>query len=158
VKTKILFICLGNICRSPAAEAVMQSLIDKNNLNLKFELDSCGTSSYHQGEKADSRMIHAARKRGLKVISISRGFLKSDFKQFDHLIVMDDSNYENIMVLDTDNEYSSKVHKMTDFCSPKYQSYTNVPDPYYGGENGFEEVLDLLEDSCQNLLGNLNNL
>lgn len=158
MKTKILFICLGNICRSPAAEAVMQDLINRKNLNAKYELDSCGTSSYHQGESSDPRMLKAASKRGINITSVSRGFNKSDFKRFDQLIVMDDSNLENIQALDTYNEYSSKIHKMTDFCSLNYKDYSYVPDPYYGGEKGFEEVLDLLENSCQGLLESLENL
>lgn len=155
MKTKVVFICLGNICRSPAAQAVFQSMVNRRDLNSQIEVDSCGTSGYHEGEKADARMIKAAKSRGIEVTSLSRKFQKSDFRKFDYLIVMDDANLENIKALDLSNEYTAKIHKMTDFCSSKFNEYNKVPDPYYGGENGFELVLDLLEDSCEKLLNDI---
>jgi protein-tyrosine phosphatase len=152
-KQKILFVCLGNICRSPAAEAVMQKLIDDQGLNL--EVDSAGTSGYHAGEKADERMIEHALKRGIDVTSRSRQFIAEDFRKFDYIIVMDDSNYRNVALLDPNGEYMHKVSKMTDYCTNSFGDYDHVPDPYYGAKDGFELVLDLLENSCFNFTQHL---
>lgn len=150
---KILFVCLGNICRSAAAEAVMQKLIDDKALDI--QVDSAGTSGYHVGEKADERMREQASKRGLEITSIARQFEAKDFRTFDHIIVMDDSNYHNVLLLDPKGEYLHKVSKMTDYCSERYKDFDHVPDPYYGGKDGFELVLDLLQDSCFNFINHL---
>lgn len=147
---KILFVCLGNICRSPAAEGVMQHAVDKRGLRNKIILDSAGTSAAHSGERADSRMRFHAEKRGVQLLSVSRQFLKEDFLKFDYIIVMDRSNYKNVLNLDFENKYENKVKMMTDFCSDDLFDY--VPDPYYGGENGFELVLDIVVDACNGLL------
>lgn len=154
-KTKVLFICLGNICRSPAAEAVFQNIVDSENRTHQFSIDSAGTSAYHAGEKADSRMREEARNRNIDIASISRQFTSSDFDRFDQIVVMDDSNYENIALQDTRGEYASKISKMTDYCSKKYSDFDKVPDPYYGGIEGFNLVLDLLDDACQGFLQRL---
>ena len=154
--TRVLFVCLGNICRSPAAESVFLDMVAKRGMEEKFEVDSAGTSGYHAGERADARMIEQAVKRGLDVPSVSRQFTKSDFKKFDKIIVMDDSNYQNVLKLDPSGEYSSKVAKLTDFASEKYQNFNHVPDPYFGGDEGFELVLDLLQDCCAELLESFN--
>jgi protein-tyrosine phosphatase len=144
---KVLFICLGNICRSPAAEGVLKHLAKQK--KLVIEVDSCGTSALHSGEKADARMREAALKRGIDLTSLSRQFVLSDFEQFDYLLTMDDSNYESILALDHKHQYDKKIFKMSDFLnSPKFRSLDKIPDPYYGQEDGFELVLDLLEDSC----------
>lgn len=150
--TKVLFVCLGNICRSPAAEAVFLEMIKQRGLEDQFEVDSAGTSAYHAGENADSRMIEQAKKRGIHVPSISRQFIKEDFNRFDHIIVMDDSNYQNVMKLDPKGEFSSKVSKMTDFTGDKFSGFNYIPDPYFGGQDGFDMVLDLLDDCCSNFL------
>jgi protein-tyrosine phosphatase len=150
--TKVLFICLGNICRSPAAHGVFQKLIDKRELSDFIEVDSCGTSGHHAGERADQRMIQTAFNRDIVVNSISRKFEKSDFRSFDYLIAMDESNLENILELDVNNEFTQKVTLLTDYCKGIYESATKVPDPYYGDDKGFETVLDLLENGCQNLM------
>ncbi|NDW08739.1 low molecular weight protein-tyrosine-phosphatase [Dysgonomonas sp. 520] len=149
-KHKILFVCLGNICRSPAAEGIMKYLIEKNNLNDKIEIDSAGTSGYHNGELPDSRMRKHGSKRGYKFDSLSRKFTAKDFDDFDMIIAMDDSNYHNILRLAPDLESEKKVFRMVDF-SMKYQ-HDHIPDPYYSGADGFELVLDLLEDACNGLM------
>lgn len=153
--TRVLFVCLGNICRSPAAEAVFLDILDREGLAEGFEVDSAGTSGYHAGGPADSRMIEHAKKRSIHVPSISRQFVKSDFKRFDRIIVMDDSNYQNVMKLDPTGEHSSKVSKLTDFASDHFSGFNHVPDPYYGGSDGFELVLDLLQNCCANLVDSL---
>ena len=150
---KLLFVCLGNICRSPAAEAVMKSLIEKSPFQGKIEVDSCGTSAHHEGEMADSRMRSHARKRGYNLESIARGFCDKDFSDYDFILTMDDSNYRNIISLDQSGSYKTKVFPMTQFC--KEIKVKEVPDPYYGGPEGFEHVLDILEDACGNFLNTM---
>lgn len=144
---KVLFICLGNICRSPAAHGILEHIAGS-----ELEVESAGTSAYHAGEKADARMRKAASERGISLNSISRGFKIKDFEHYDLIITMDDSNYFNITNLDYQNEFKSKIFKMTSFLSEKYSDVKEIPDPYYGGSQGFEFVLDLLEDACKNLL------
>jgi protein-tyrosine phosphatase len=146
----LLFVCLGNICRSPAAEAAMISILVKEGLEGKITVDSAGTSAYHAGEKADRRMREHGQKRGLNLASRSRQFISEDFENFDLIIVMDNSNYNNVMSLDINNKYGDKVVKMTDYCSEHVEK--EVPDPYYDGETGFEKVLDMVENGCENLL------
>jgi protein-tyrosine phosphatase len=148
---KILFICMGNICRSPSAEAVMQALV-KHQVMMEKEIicDSAGTLDYHRGKPADARMQKHARLRGYELNSISRPFENDDFELFDWIITMDEDNYQQIKWFDQSNNYTDKIRRMTDFCSSSQVS--EVPDPYYGGDQGFENVLDLLEDACQGLL------
>ncbi len=150
MKTKVLFVCLGNICRSPAAEAVLRKIILNDNREEEFIIDSAGTSGFHEGETADNRMIDTGKKKGLHLTSISRQFIKSDFSKFDFIVVMDDSNLENIQKLDSAKEYSHKILKMTEYASGKFKDFTKVPDPYYGGQDGFDLVFDLLDNCCQN--------
>ncbi|MFB6320234.1 low molecular weight protein-tyrosine-phosphatase [Saccharicrinis sp. FJH54] len=146
----ILFVCLGNICRSPSAEAVFKNIIQKERLDQHFFVDSAGTMAYHAGETADARMQGHAIKRGYNLTSISRRIEQEDFKTFDLIVAMDNTNYNDLMRIAPDREAELKIVKMTDF-SREY-NYTEVPDPYYGGAGGFELVLDLLEDSCTGLL------
>jgi protein-tyrosine phosphatase len=152
IKKKILFICMGNICRSPAAEGVMRSMIEEKNLSESIHIDSAGTLDYHTGECADSRMVSHAAERGYDLTPHrARQFNpRKDFEEYDYIITMDNSNYSDIVKLDPKNKYRHKIHKITSF-SKKYNE-VEVPDPYYGGSQGFEFVLDLLEDSCRQLL------
>jgi len=146
----ILFICMGNICRSPSGEAVMNKLVKRAGLENEIECDSAGTIAYHEGEQADARMKRHALKRGFKITSIARRFREVDFESFDYIIAMDSSNYNDLLSFDREKKYLNKIFLMTDFS--KNENYFEVPDPYYGGPEGFENVLDILEDSCNGLL------
>ena len=150
-KTKILFVCMGNICRSPSAEAVFKGIVKNSGLSQNFEIDSAGTTGYHVGQNADRRMQSHAIKRGFNLTSISRKFYpETDFGHFDYIIGMDDENMFDLKNMARNEADLNKLHKMTVFS--KKLDYTEVPDPYYGGNAGFELVLDLLEDSCEGLL------
>lgn len=150
-KVKILFVCLGNICRSPAAEAVMTKLVQKANLNEQITCDSAATSAHHEGDPTDPRTIEHAQKRGYAVTSISRPFNhKRDFDEFDYIITMDDTNHKDVLNLDSKKRYSDKVFKLADFSPTK--KFTHVPDPYYEGPESFELVMDILEETCAELL------
>jgi Protein-tyrosine-phosphatase len=154
-KYKILFVCLGNICRSPAAEGIMKDIISKRELDNEIEVDSAGTSGYHSGDLPDSRMRRHGARRGYNFNSRSRRFTVNDFDDFDLILAMDDSNYHNIMKLSPDLDSQQKVHRMVEF-SQQY-NHDHIPDPYYSGAEGFELVLDLLEDACEGLMQNLEN-
>lgn len=148
-KIRILFVCLGNICRSPAAEGIMDFLVNKNGYQDIIEVDSAGTSGWHEGDLPDVRMRSHGMARGYDFNSRARKFNKSDFDKFDYIVVMDDENYENVSMLASDDSDLSKIRRMTDF-SVQYK-HTTIPDPYYGGPSGFELVLDLLEDASEGL-------
>lgn len=151
---KILFVCMGNICRSPSAEAVFTGFTKSRGFEEQFEVDSAGTLAYHSGEKADRRMQSHASKRGYDLTSISRKFNPdTDFDSFDLIIGMDDENVAALKGFARNTSDHEKIYKMTDFR--KEWSYDEIPDPYYGGEEGFELVLDLLEDSCEGLIEKL---
>ena len=152
-KKKILFVCLGNICRSPSAEGIMKEKVKAAGLEKIFEIDSAGMHGYHEGELPDSRMRAHAFRRGYNLVSRSRPVKTKDFFDFDLIIGMDDSNISQLMQKAPDVESREKIHRMTDYC--KKFSHDHVPDPYYGGSNGFELVLDLLEDACEGLLEEL---
>ncbi|KAB8335120.1 low molecular weight phosphotyrosine protein phosphatase [Scytonema tolypothrichoides VB-61278] len=148
---KLLFVCLGNICRSPAAENIMNSLISQAGLSERIVCDSAGTSSYHIGSPPDSRMSSAAlQKLQIKLLGKARQFQKSDFENFDLILAMDQENYQDILSLDPTGKYRHKVHLICDFCSR--HNLKEVPDPYYGGAEGFNRVIDLLVDGCEGLL------
>lgn len=150
----ILFICLGNICRSAAANGIMEQFVAREGLQDKIKIDSAGTYGGHAGELPDSRMRAAAANRGYSLTHRSRKVREDDFYDFDMLIVMDDSNYENIARLAPERKYLNKVYRFVEF-SRNHPQWSYVPDPYYEGREGFELVLDLLEDGCQTLLDEL---
>ncbi len=150
MKKNILFVCLGNICRSPSAEAVFKHLVEKKGEEGNFFIDSAGTSAWHAGEKADARMRRHAKKRGIELTSISRKFVAEDFDRFDYIIAMDRENMDEMKRMARNKNDLDKLHMMTDF-SQKF-NYHEIPDPYYGGDEGFELVLDLLEDANKGLL------
>ena len=148
---RILFVCMGNICRSPAAEGIAKKLAAKRVLDCTIEIDSAGTLDYHEGELPDPRMIKHASKRGYKLDSRARQFNpNNDFDHFDYIVTMDDDNYSEITSLDKKNKYKDKVYRMVSFGNKL--KVNEVPDPYYSGSDGFEYVLDILEDSVDGLL------
>lgn len=150
---KLLFVCLGNICRSPAAENLMNHLLEAQGLSDRVTCDSAGTSGYHIGEPPDRRMTLAAHQRGIAMRGAARQFQRSDFEHFDLILAMDADNYDDILSLDSQGQYRHKVRLMCDFCTR--HSVRAVPDPYYGGPEGFDKVLDLLTDACEGLLTHL---
>ena len=148
---KILFVCLGNICRSSSAEGVMKHLLEESGLGTEFVVDSAGISSYHQGELPDSRMRAHAIRRGYELTHRSRSVRTEDFYNFDLIIGMDDRNIDDLKDRAPSPEEWKKIHLMTEYCT-RFTHADHVPDPYYGGAEGFEYVLDLLEDACAGLL------
>jgi len=146
-KTSVLFVCLGNICRSPAAEAIFQNLINDKGIGSQFIVDSAGTGSWHVGKKADSRMIYAAKQRNINITSYARQINTDDFLMFNYILVMDNSNFNKVIDLKNRVKGSdfAKILKIQDFSSTFNEK--EVPDPYFGGDSGFDHVLDILEDS-----------
>jgi protein-tyrosine phosphatase len=140
---KLLFVCLGNICRSPSAEGIMNHLITEAGLEGKI-------IGYHICEPPDPRMAAAARRQGITLTGSSRKVESSDFEQFDLILAMDRDNYQTLLNRERTGRYHHKVRLMCDFCE-KF-SETEVPDPYYGGPDGFDHVIDLLLDACGGLL------
>ena len=153
-KYSVLFICLGNICRSPAAQAVMQRMVDERGLSDRFFIDSAGTGGWHIGDLPDKRMRVHARPRGYELTHRARKVQSSDFEDFDLIVGMDAANIDDLCSLAATIEQQDKVVMMGDYIR-QYPNYDHVPDPYYEGSEGFELVLDLLEDSCDNLLNRI---
>ena len=147
--TTVLFVCLGNICRSPMAEGIFGKIVERENALQHFEIDSAGLLSYHEGELPDSRMRFHASKRAYHLVHRSRPVKMSDFDRFDMIVGMDDDNIAGLKKMASTKEHEQKIYRMTDFC--RIHQATSVPDPYYGGDNGFENVIDLLEDACEGL-------
>ncbi len=149
---KILFVCLGNICRSPAAEGVFLHLLNQQGLSNHFVVDSAGTGSWHVGNKADPRMRAAAERRGIHLPSRARQIELDDFSRFDLVLTMDNDNLRNVRSLakEAGNNAKATIRPMLSYA--RSTRLEDVPDPYYGGEQGFEHVLDLLEDACSGLI------
>ena len=151
-KISVLFVCLGNICRSPAAEAIFLNLLEKKGLSHCFNVDSAGTGSWHIGKKADSRMRIAAEKRDINILSRARQIASKDFDEFNYILAMDDSNFRNIQDLKNRKVSAgfASIKKIQDFRTVFNEQ--EVPDPYFGGDEGFDYVLDILEDSVNGFL------
>ncbi|MGF1479208.1 MAG: low molecular weight protein-tyrosine-phosphatase [Cyanophyceae cyanobacterium] len=147
---KLLFVCLGNICRSPSAENIMNYLIEQADLQDQIICDSAGTSDYHIGSPPDRRMQYAAAQRGIQLRGEARQIQAADFAEFDLILAMDRENYHNILGLAPSRSDWHKVKLMGDFAS--HHPEQEVPDPYYGGPEGFDRVIDLLLDACGGLL------
>jgi protein-tyrosine phosphatase len=147
---RLLFVCLGNICRSPAADGVMRDVVEKAGLSARIEIDSAGTEGWHSGKLPDQRMRQAASTRGITLDHRARQFKAVDLERFDLILAMDRDNERNIRALDRENRHAAKIRLFCDFCTD--HSEREVPDPYYGGPEGFEHVLDLIEDGCEGLL------
>ncbi|WP_407691163.1 low molecular weight protein-tyrosine-phosphatase [Roseivirga spongicola] len=151
-QVKVLFVCLGNICRSPLAEGIFRHKVKERGLEEVFKIDSCGTADFHIGEKPDSRSVANAKKNGILYSHRGRQLKKFDFNDFDYILPMDDSNIDNVAQLKPEGA-TAAVIKMRDFDEEGVGQ--DVPDPYYGGENGFQLVFEILERSTENLLNKL---
>lgn len=150
---QILFVCMGNICRSPAGENIFRHLVIEAGLSDQISCDSSGTIGFHTGKSPDARMSKTIKKRGYQVTGTSRQFSLRDFEIFDLILTMDDENYANIIKLAKSDQDRAKVRKFTDFCTK--HDHDEVPDPYYGGDAGFELVTDLIEDGSEGLLAHI---
>jgi protein-tyrosine phosphatase len=140
---KVVMVCLGNICRSPLAEGILQSKVDES-----VFVDSAGTANYHIGELPDSRSIAVAKKHGIDITKQRcKHFTKKHFEEFDYIYVMDKSNYENVIQLATSDADKQKVKLILNELHPNED--IEVPDPYYGGDDGFENVFQMLDEACQ---------
>lgn len=147
---RVLFICLGNICRSPAAEGVLKEIVHANHDDSNWYIDSAGIGSWHVGQLPDQRMRIHARRRGLELDHHCRQVSATDFDSFDMIISMDRQNYEDLMEIAPTVEAQQKVVPMATFLT-KPPKYDHIPDPYYEGAAGFELVLDLLSEGCEEL-------
>ncbi|MEA2283438.1 MAG: low molecular weight protein-tyrosine phosphatase [Solirubrobacteraceae bacterium] len=153
---RILFVCMGNICRSPTAEGVMRRLLREAGLDDAVEIDSAGTGGWHAGEPPDARAAEAAGRRGIVLEGAARQVTAADFEAFDLLVAMDRENLRELLALAPDEEAAEKVRLLREFDPASADAGDlDVPDPYYGGERGFERVLDLVEAACRGLLDEL---
>lgn len=152
---RVLFVCLGNICRSPMAEAVMARKVKEAGLSAHIQVDSAGTAGYHVGESPDKRMRQFAYQRGYSMVHSCRRVCSDDFENFDFIIGMDHSNVADLEYMAPTVEGKNKIYRMADFFT-RFDA-DHVPDPYYGGADGFRLVIDLLEDACEELLRRIVN-
>lgn len=150
-KLKVLFVCLGNICRSPLAEGVFRHQVARAGLAEKFVIDSAGTSAYHIGDPPDERTSQVARERGIELVGKARQITRDDFRSCDYIIVMDRQNLGNVQRLAKVTKPKGKVIMLRDF-DKNAGADRDVPDPYYGGPSGFEDVHDIVERACAELL------
>lgn len=153
-----MFVCLGNICRSPAAEGIMCALAEEQGQDDDLYIDSAGIGAWHVGEQPDRRMRKHAAQRGYDLSSLrARQFRSDDFEKFDWIVVMDEENYQDVMrkvPSHTSSNKLAKVVRMKDFFND-FKGYDHVSDPYYGGSEGFELALDMIEDGCKEMLKSL---
>jgi len=153
MSVKILFVCLGNICRSPTAEGVFQKLLVDAGMQRRIEVDSAGTADWHRGHTPDARTVAAAKKRGFDLSGLRARQVKvSDFDEFDYILAMDNNNLADLQAL-RPAHFLGHLELFLNFGSQ--HQYREVPDPYHGGEDGFELVLDLVEDAAQGLLNTI---
>ena len=148
---KVLFVCLGNICRSPTAEGVMRHLVREAGLDGTIEIDSAGTAGYHSGEPPDSRARACGKRRGIDIAGRARQFKSADFARFDYVLAMDATNYDDLLELAPNAEAKAKIHLLRSL-DPGSPANASVPDPYYGGAEGFDEVVELCLAACRPLL------
>lgn len=149
-KHRVLFVCLGNICRSPAAEGIMRAIVEAEGDAERWEIDSAGIGGWHVGDLPDRRMRVHARQRGLELTHHARQVRPADFDHFDLIVAMDSGNEADLRQLSPTPETDRKIVRMMDYATTS-RGYDYVPDPYYEGSEGFELVLDLLEDACRGL-------
>jgi len=150
---RVLFVCMGNICRSPTAQGVFEKLVESHGLSSRILIDSAGTHAYHVGEPPDKRATQAARKRGIELGGQrARRVSLADFGEFDYVLAMDRSNFEDLITI-CPPAHRAKLHLFLTFAAEEDED--EVPDPYYGGLTGFERVLDLIEQASQGLLAEI---
>ena len=154
MKHRILFVCLGNICRSPAAEGVFRKLVHEEGLDHLFEIDSCGLGDWHTGQLPDRRMRACGARHGYRFDHIARVFDYRDFERFDHILAMDSDNYKGLWRQTWNNEQKQKLGMLADYMS-EHPGRNVIPDPYYGDDSDFELALELIEDACRGLLQNI---
>ena len=147
---RLLFVCLGNICRSPAAEGVMRTLVEREGMAEHVTIRSAGTGGWHVGKLPDQRMRTAAQGRGYTLQSRARQVTENDLAEHHLVLVMDEQNLREVRPLDRTGAHGAKIRLFCEFCTD--HDSREVPDPYYGGPQGFEHVLDLLEDGCRGVL------
>jgi protein-tyrosine phosphatase len=151
--TRILFVCLGNICRSPLAEAIFNHKLEGRKIRSRFQAASCGTANYHVGDPPDSRTLRNALKNGVTIDHAGRQFCEPDFEAFDLILAMDKSNLANILRVPGAERFADKVRLMRSFDT--IGTGSDVPDPYYGTEKDFQEVFDILDRSVEKLIESL---
>jgi protein-tyrosine phosphatase len=149
---KLLFVCLGNICRSPTGEGVMRHLVEERGLKHRFEIDSAGTGSWHLGDEPDPRSVAAAAARGISIGGRARQVTSADLEHYDYILAADSYNLRDIQAIAPTDEDEAKIHLLRSFDPMSTPDDLDVPDPYYGGPNGFDEVIDLVEAACRGLL------
>ena len=154
MKERILFVCLGNICRSPAADGIMKAQVNRRGLDHLFEIDSCGIGAWHVGQLPDSRMRCHGHAHGYRFDHRARQICKDDFSRFDRIIVMDNDNYRAVTSLAPDSTYINKVEMISRYLR-HHKGQPTVPDPYYGNDRDFELVIELLEDACEGIIDHI---
>lgn len=150
----ISFVCMGNICRSPTAEAVMRGLVREAGLDHAIAIDSAGTGAWHVGEERDSRSRAVAKRRGMPITGVARQFVRGDFERFDLVLALDEDNQRDLRRLAPNDDERAKIRLLREF-DPDAAPGTEVPDPYYGGPDGFEHVFDICLSACRGLLDHL---
>jgi protein-tyrosine phosphatase len=153
-RVAVSFVCAGNICRSPTAEAVMRHLVQEAGLDSAIEIDSAGTGAWHVGEARDGRSQTVGQRRGMPLSGRARQFRRSDFARFDYVLAIDRENLADLIRLAPDAEARAKVHLLRSF-DPASPPHSEVPDPYYGNIDGFDDVFDICEAACRGLLDHL---